>query len=456
MIPETIVVKGAAPVQLNVRVTRHGPLVSDAINANNAESKATPKPEPIEPLAFRWTALDADDGTLTAFLKVNEAHNWTEFTDALRGYVVPSQNFVYADVERPHRLLRARSHPDARLRRRFAAGRGLDRGRRVDRLGAVRGFASPVRSAGARHRHRQPPAGAAVVSLQPRPRVDGAVSGSADRRPAAAKSAHVHVGRFRPHPGRHRVVACEDAVADPPGRDRVVDDVRRCRDARSCCGDGISTRPATAPRPRSSRPGFSSSRRCSWATSSARRSRRRIRASSRSCPVFSPTPWRRTTHPGATTPRRAAHETCDEAVATAFQRGVEDLQRRMGSDLTRWRWDAVHVAMFPHALDSVAALRPIFSRSLGIGGDWSTVNVGVSAADHPYEVHTVPGYREIIDLVAGQRQPLPRRGRRVRPSAVAALRRLSERLARGHAQEDADGPRRHRPRRARASAPGAR
>ena len=70
----------------------------------------------------------------------------------------------------------------------------------------------------------------------------------------------------------------------------------------------------------------------------------------------------------------------------------------MGGDSIHWRWDQVHVAMFPHALDSVAALRPIFSRSLGIAGDWSTVNVGVSAADHPYQVHTVPGYREIIDL----------------------------------------------------------
>ena len=84
---------------MDVRVTRHGPLVSDAINAINAESKATPKPPPVEPLAFRWTALDPDDGTLAAFLKVNEARNWTEFTDALRGYVVPSQNFVYADVD---------------------------------------------------------------------------------------------------------------------------------------------------------------------------------------------------------------------------------------------------------------------------------------------------------------------------------------------------------------------
>ena len=62
---------------------------------------------------------------------------------------------------------------------------------------------------------------------------------------------------------------------------------------------------------------------------------------------------------------------------------VEDLQRRLGSDMTRWRWDAVHHRdRFPHALDSVGALRPLLSRSMGIGGDWSTVNVGASAADH--------------------------------------------------------------------------
>src|SRR5205823_3461962 len=54
---------------------------------------------PVEPLAFRWTALDPDDSTLASFLKVNEAHNWQEFTAALRDFVTPSQNFVYADVE---------------------------------------------------------------------------------------------------------------------------------------------------------------------------------------------------------------------------------------------------------------------------------------------------------------------------------------------------------------------
>ena len=99
VIPETIVVKGAPPVHVDVRVTRHGPLISDAINANNAELTRTPKPAPLEPLAFRWTALDPDDATLSSYLRLNEARNWSQFTEALRDYVAPSQNFVYADVD---------------------------------------------------------------------------------------------------------------------------------------------------------------------------------------------------------------------------------------------------------------------------------------------------------------------------------------------------------------------
>ncbi len=90
---------GGAPVELDVRITRHGPLVSDAINANNAAASDQPKRAPIEPLAFRWTALDESDDTVVAFLRLNEARNWDEFTAALRHFVVPSQNFVYADVD---------------------------------------------------------------------------------------------------------------------------------------------------------------------------------------------------------------------------------------------------------------------------------------------------------------------------------------------------------------------
>ena len=67
--------------------------------------------------------------------------------------------------------------------------------------------------------------------------------------------------------------------------------------------------------------------------------------------------------------------------------------------MTRWRWDAVHRAVFPHQGSTRSrALRPLLSRSVPNGGDWSTVNVGVGRRGQPYEQHTVPGYREIIDL----------------------------------------------------------
>jgi penicillin amidase len=55
--------------------------------------------------------------------------------------------------------------------------------------------------------------------------------------------------------------------------------------------------------------------------------------------------------------------------------------------------------VFPHqGLDAVKALRPILSRRVPNGGDWSTVNVAPAAADRPYLQTLVPGYREIIDL----------------------------------------------------------
>jgi penicillin amidase len=55
--------------------------------------------------------------------------------------------------------------------------------------------------------------------------------------------------------------------------------------------------------------------------------------------------------------------------------------------------------VFPHqGFDSVGLLRPFVSRSVPAGGDWSTVDVGPVATDTPFEQHSVPGYRQIVDL----------------------------------------------------------
>lgn len=96
------------------------------------------------------------------------------------------------------------------------------------------------------------------------------------------------------------------------------------------------------------------------------------------------------------TPRR---ESCDEAVSTALHDAIAELTRRLGGDLSRWTWSGAHRAVFPHqGLDSVNLLRPLLSRSVPSAGDWSTINVGPVAADHPFEQRNVPSYREIIDL----------------------------------------------------------
>jgi penicillin amidase len=403
LIPETIVVKGAAAVSWNVRVTRHGPLVSDAINANNAESRTTPKPQLVEPLAFRWTALDPDDGTLTAFLKVNEAHNWTEFIEALRGYVVPSQNFVFADVEGhigyyapgriplrasgdgsrpadgwtgdaewtgwvpfdelphtfdpPEHVIITANHRPAPPTYRYNLGLEWTEPYRAQRITDL--LAEPA-GPGPHTKPRFTPDDFAriqadTVSLHARTLLPILLT-----RTSSMSAADQPVLELLRH---WNFDATRDSAA------AAVFQAWFLRLAPAIAGDEIG--PAAIDLYQGK---FSFVSRFLLNTLASNDS-----------------PW----CDDLATPKR---ETCDEVVANALRAGVDDLQRRLGSDTARWRWDAVHTAVFPHALDSVAALRPILSRSIGTAGDWSTVNVSVTAADHPYEAHTVPGYREIIDL----------------------------------------------------------
>lgn len=80
---ETIHVRGARDYTFTVKVTRHGPVISHDTDRD---------------LALRWAALEP--GALRfPFLKIDRAQNWQEFTEALRDFTGPMQNFVYADVD---------------------------------------------------------------------------------------------------------------------------------------------------------------------------------------------------------------------------------------------------------------------------------------------------------------------------------------------------------------------
>ena len=93
VIEETIRVKGAEPEKLQVRVSRHGPVISDVLRA---AQDAAPRGHVI---AFAWTALADDDRSMQAALRFARAREWDGFLAAARDFQSPQQNMVYADVE---------------------------------------------------------------------------------------------------------------------------------------------------------------------------------------------------------------------------------------------------------------------------------------------------------------------------------------------------------------------
>ena len=81
---EVIHVKGEPDVTVDVRITRHGPIISELV------------PGETRQLALRWTLYD---GLRIPFFDVDSAHNWDEFTKAFSQLDAPGQNVVYADVD---------------------------------------------------------------------------------------------------------------------------------------------------------------------------------------------------------------------------------------------------------------------------------------------------------------------------------------------------------------------
>lgn len=93
IIKDTIRVKDSASVPLIIKITDHGPIISDIHPYKLLYSDA--KMDSVE-ISMRWTAQDFSD-EFTAFLKINKAKNWKEFKEAFATYAVPGQNFVYGD-----------------------------------------------------------------------------------------------------------------------------------------------------------------------------------------------------------------------------------------------------------------------------------------------------------------------------------------------------------------------
>jgi penicillin amidase len=389
-------VKDEAPVKLAVRISRHGPLISDAINANNAESKSIPKPAPIDPLAFRWTALDPGDPTVIAALRLNEASNWAEFTKAIRDWVVPSQNFVYADVDghigyyAPGRFP-VRAAGDGSMIVEGWTGDGEWTGwipfeqlphtydppehfvvsaneKAVPFENGIGGeWIEPHRAQRIVDRLRQ----------KPRLTVDDFASIQADTFSLHAK-ALLPLLLQRVHPvdaaDAHAVEVLRQWNFDARG-DQAAPAIFQAwyyELVPSIAGDELG--PVLTP----NYMGLD-------------------RSSYRSRFLFNTLAAR--DNVWCDDIRTPARETCDDAATAALHLGIVRLTTQLGSDMSAWRWDAVHHGVFAHStLDTVPVLGRLLRRTVPHGGDWSTVDVGPVYAPKPFDQHSLPGYRQIVDL----------------------------------------------------------
>ena len=88
IVNETIPIKNGKDTTIVLRMTHHGPVISDIHpllkNGNTA-------------ISLSWTGHRITR-EMSAFMKLNTMKNWEDFTEAVRSYGVPGQNIVYADT----------------------------------------------------------------------------------------------------------------------------------------------------------------------------------------------------------------------------------------------------------------------------------------------------------------------------------------------------------------------
>lgn len=359
---EIIRVRGGGEIKLRVRETRHGPVVSDLLTGTGQ-----PVTEPGHVLALQAVALDAADTTVEAMMGVNLAQDWGQFQSALRLYVGPMQNIVYADTEgnigmtSPGRIpLRRNGNgalpapgwngeydwtgivPFDELPRALnpAAGRIVNANARVVAPDyphfITRDWAEPYRQQRAEslislsRAHTM----STMVSIQ----ADALSPDAAEMLPILMRAERLHpmagvaMGRLQLWDGR--------MLRDRPEPLIYVAWLRALR--RALYGDELGERL------------FEDMNGEDVAV---------LRHLLQRAPSWCDD---RTT---------AETESCEKIMGLALGKALDDLSGRFGSSLESWRWGEAHVAWFRHRLfDNLAPLRFFANRSIAVDGGYHTLN----------------------------------------------------------------------------------
>jgi penicillin G amidase len=394
---EVIRVKGAADVALRVRMSRHGPLISDVSRGATAAAATI---GPRYALAFQWAALRPDDKTVQSGISINRATDWTSFVTALRDWHSPQQNFVYADVDgnigfiAPGRIPIRKADNDLKGQ---VPSPGWDA--RYDWDGFIPFEQLPQRL--------NPPAGRIVTAnhkvvdddYAPFLTTEWAAPFRARRIEALIDATSKHdVASFAAIQGDLRslaVVALLPLLRDTKPSSEAAKDALAQLSAWDGTMRGDRVEPAIF---------------AIWMRELVRIVTRdelgdELFASyweQRSVfliNVLSDRDGQSRWCDDISTP---ALETCAEMKTRALDLALADLARRLGPDRTHWRWDALHVVRAEHRpFSRVPMLARIFDLEAPVGGDSNTINVGgytISNEVDPFVDRHGPSLRQIIDF----------------------------------------------------------
>ena len=381
---EIIRVKGAPDVELAVRVSRHGPVISDAL-----QSAAAPRGQV---LALAWTALADEDSSLAALFRIPRARNWPEFLAAASALQAPQQNLSYADVDGNIGFVAPGRIP---VRRPENALKGLAPAPGWDERYDWAGF----------------------IPYEELPRAFNPTSGriiTANQKIVPPGYRHHITAEWQPP---YRALRIADLLAATKRHDRASF-ARMQMDVLSPAARELLPRMLRA-EARSAAARDVLKQLAAW---------NGTMAAERAEPLIFTAWWRefaRALYADELGPafrgawseravftnrvlagqtrwcddvRTPAVESCPELLGTSLERALEDLKRRYGSD---WRWGAAHQAVARHRPLTRSWLRRYFDIRVPSGGDGYTLNVGgMEWADEaePFANHHAASLRAIYDL----------------------------------------------------------
>lgn len=392
------------PVRLDVRKTINGPLISESISGLQ------------QMLSLRWTALDPDDTSVDALLRLNYAQNWDQFNAALQRHVAPALVFLFADQAGNIGSVGAGRLPMRGL------GQGLDPNAGWDSSQRWRGhvpfdempreFNPPrgyivqanqaLRTTGRQHFISQdwaPPSRAQRIEqvIQQSIRADRKLSLDAMAELQrdlvslpAVKLKELLLRRIGSAPDERAARALD--LLRPWQGEMAMDSVAASifQVWTDHLRTGLFHRVVTARLGQKER----QQRLSALAEETSLDDLQRILQDQDN-------PWCTDTQRGADLPA------CDAVIQQALQDALQQLRRVAGSDVDDWAWGRIHRAVYDHALFSeIEFMDRLFGRRVATGGSPDTVNVANStfALGDGYLQTFGASFRQLIQMGTEPRQ----------------------------------------------------